>query len=167
MELSKKERWFLSNQYRILEKLYPDNADHYARCARIVEAGYEPEYDSITEYICDPITSEACSEISDILAMYESLQLAYDDLKDREGIEEGKIKFQGFDGNSETDEIGYARFLINEQKKFQDLRRTENINSHRPSIGYYRRMLKEWKASSDEDNLTKADIVRITSIPLS
>jgi uncharacterized protein YfbU (UPF0304 family) len=163
MELSKKERWFLSNQYRILEKLYPNKADYYTQCREIVDKGYELEYDLITDYIHEPMTSEVCTEVSDILEMYNSLQLGYDALEDKEGIEESGINFQGFDGNNESEQLHYAQFLINKQGRLQDLKHTDGLNTHMPYIGYYRRMLEEWNKSSDKYNLTKADIVRITS----
>jgi uncharacterized protein YfbU (UPF0304 family) len=164
MELSKKERWLLSNQYRILEKLDPEDADYYARCRKVVEDGYELHYDWITDYIVDPMTPEQCSEIRQILEMYDFLQRAYENLKDKEGIDGESISFQGFDGNNEAEVRAYALFIIEEQKQFQYLKHTKGLNSHFRSLPYYRLMLKEWNASPDKHHLTKADVIRITSV---
>lgn len=45
MKLTKVERLILSNQYSILEKLYPEEAEHYHLQKKIVENGYSLHYD--------------------------------------------------------------------------------------------------------------------------
>lgn len=163
MELSKKDRWLLSNQYHILEKLDTGNLAYYSKCREVVENGYELDYGWITGHIVDPIAPEACREVVDILEMYDFLQRSYDRLEDKEGIEEWMIEFQGFDGNNEPELIGYAEFIMEKNGQFQSVRHNEDLNSHMPSISRYRDMLQKWKASPNKHNLSKTEIIRITS----
>ncbi|MFA0674070.1 YfbU family protein, partial [Vibrio sp. 10N.222.51.A6] len=41
MKLDKKERLALVNQFLILEKLYPEEADYYAQHRQAISEGYE------------------------------------------------------------------------------------------------------------------------------
>jgi uncharacterized protein len=46
-KLSRVERTLLRNQYAILEKLDPENAERYARFRQIVERGYSIFYNDV------------------------------------------------------------------------------------------------------------------------
>lgn len=66
MKLSRTERWMLSNQYRILEALYPADAGSYARHREALESGYELHYDWMIGSIYDDkdtLSSEDCREV--------------------------------------------------------------------------------------------------------
>jgi uncharacterized protein YfbU (UPF0304 family) len=133
----------------------------------VVERGYELDYDSISHFIYDEdsiMSSEECLEVIDILDMFRCLKYAYDELRDKSGIDEVWVNFGGFDGNRETKQLGYARFLLEDEENFPNLGRDVR-NSHMPILDIYRQMLAEWKRSSNKCNLTKGDIIRITSAP--
>ena len=51
------------------------------------------------------------------------------------------VKFQGFDGNYETEHMGVARFLINDMNRFERFKKRE-LNSHVPSVQRYGRMFR-------------------------
>jgi uncharacterized protein YfbU (UPF0304 family) len=149
MKLSRTERWILSNQYRILETLYPAEAASYARNREALDSGYELHYGWMAERIYDEddmLSEEDCREVMQILNMYLALKRSYEALQDKSGIEEWQIKFSGFDGNNETTRLAYMRYLNEEGEAYADLDRGDNFNSHMPSLDGYRRQLAEWKA---------------------
>lgn len=161
MKLSRIERLMLSNQYRILEALYPDERDSFANSREAIESGFEIEYDWHTEYIHrDVVTVDECREVIEILDMFTALGRAFNDLGDKSGIEESKIRFVGFDGNNETKQLAYAEYL-QKNGKFSDLTGLDGLNSHMPLLPNYRRMVVEWLRSASRYSLTKEDIIRI------
>ena len=165
MELSRTERWILSNQYRILEALYPDEAPSLARRRRVVEEGYELHYDWITEHIYDDphtMTARECREVLDILDMFSALRNSYEDLDDKPAVEDRHIRFRGFDGNNEPKQLSYAEFLM-EDGRFTNVVNRAGLNSHMPVLDAYRRQLAVWQRSNDRYHLTKEEIQAIAA----
>lgn len=156
MQLTKTERLILSNQYRILEKLYPDEAEQFAIHRTAIENGFAPHYEP--EFLDDELSEEGCREVRDILEMHQQLKTAYERLDDISDVEQYLVKFEGFDGNNESKQLRYAQYFINELGRYPEL---DANNSHALSLDRYRKMLQEWNASSDKRQLTKEDIVRI------
>ncbi len=114
VRLSVTDRWILSNQYQILEHLDPGGAEQYQRAREALESGYELEYDVISSHVFkdgSTLSEEACDEVIDVLDMFRALGRSYDELEDKAGIEERRIRFQGFDGNNETEQLAYSRYL--------------------------------------------------------
>lgn len=164
MKLTRPERLTLSNQYRILEKLDPDNAEEYAAARNIVERGYEYEYDDIAQHVygdSDVTTEEESEEVVEILAMFDGLKQSYSKLSDKTGINKNQIEFSGFDGNNEGKQMGYAKhFCESGGGRFTDLENGDNFNSPLPMLPVYRRMLGEWKKINPNRQLqlTKEEI---------
>jgi uncharacterized protein len=169
MKLTRTERWILANQYSILEKLYPDEAEYYAKCRRVLENGYEFHYDEISQNIykdSDTMSIEASREVLDILHMFSDLKRSYEALKDKSGIEKHRLNFHGFDGNDplEVKYLAYARFFCNSDGgRYKELNKGDDFNSHMLTLDQYRRMLAEWKKNKDIHELSKEDIIRIIS----
>ncbi len=165
-ELTRVERWILSNQFRILEALYPDEAEELAYRRRALENGYELEYTWISEQIYDDrhvMTEEECKEVIEILDMFSFIKRTYDELADKSGIEEFRVRFAGFDGNYETRQLGYAHHFLERGDRFKEIDRRADLNSHCPVLEPYRHMLAEWNKSKDKYHLTKDDLLRITA----
>jgi hypothetical protein len=88
------------------------------------------------------------SEVVDILDMWTFLEEAYAKLsateKDRIQIEVGalgkNVRFCGFDGNNESEQLGIARFLIEKMERFTSFK-GRDLNSHSPVTATYHRML--------------------------
>ena len=88
------------------------------------------------------------SEVVDVLTMWYFIESGYEGLeeKDRTRIElEAKpygkhVKFLGFDGNSESDYLEIAYYLINKLGRFTNFS-GRDLNAHMPNIDAYRRML--------------------------
>jgi uncharacterized protein len=170
--LSKKDRWFLSNQFQILSSVDPENKKEYEKTLEVIEGGYELHYSWLTDYINDGnsvMTRRDCLEVIDILDMFSELQDAYENLSnpsDDTSIQTIWIHFAGFDGNTETKQLQYTRFLIERDRKFEWLSlntRFDPLNSHIPLLDHYRAMLQEYQKSAKPRKLTRDDLIRITN----
>jgi uncharacterized protein YfbU (UPF0304 family) len=160
MTLGRTERLLLYNQYTILQVVDPENRDHYSLLATIISEGYELEYERLWHSIDKPMPSERCRAVLDILQMYRAINDSYSRLSDKSEIDEARVRFQGFDGNNEAEELAYARFTVNRVGRYEEFKEAVN-NSHAPLMHWYNDRLTRWKASADPYNLTREDIVRI------
>jgi uncharacterized protein YfbU (UPF0304 family) len=154
------ERLSLLNQYRILEKIDPDNVSYKQAC-EILESGYTLEYgvELFTGVDPDEMSEDDCREVRDILDLYRALKKAHRELP--EGTLTAKdAEFPGFDGNEESKHFAYARFLIEGQHKWGE---SKAENSHWPHLGEYRAMVAEWKKSAKKWELAAEDVKRILS----
>ena len=96
-------------------------------------------------------------EVLDILDMWSLIERSVELLPEKEKavLEKraapfGKnVKFGGFDGNHETSYLGIAEFLIRDLERFQEFK-DRDLNSHMPTIGMYRRMIKVFKPIKSE-----------------
>ena len=163
MNLSRLERWLLSNQLEILEALYPEKAADYQEVREAIEHGYELHLDDFAQHIDeDAMTREECVLVIDILDMYSTLQQSYKSLGDNTGIDAAHLQFYGFDGNRETKYMFYARYFCKlDGGRFRSLQRSADFNSHVPSLDRYQRMVQAWKQSADRSLLSKEDMIRI------
>jgi uncharacterized protein YfbU (UPF0304 family) len=164
LELSESERLILSNQYKILEELYPNQANEYRQHRKIVEDGYALDYDEISRHIYDELTPNDCTEVLDILSMHRALFQSAQALTDEPTI---TISFHGFDGNNETKQMAYTRFYLDELQRFTELTgiaQSSDYNSHYPTLERYRLMLDEWNQCADKNNLTREEIERIINV---
>jgi uncharacterized protein YfbU (UPF0304 family) len=163
MTLNKFERRLLANQYHILSLLDQSNAGHYEKMREALESGYESAYeDAIFGSIFDGLPADESALVIDAMDMYFAIQRSYDALDDKTGIEEGRTKFPGFDGNHETAYMGYARFVVEKEGRFRFLMPySEDFNSHTPMLDQYRRMIDVWKLTKNRYELTRDDIIAI------
>lgn len=166
IDLSFSERWILSNQFAILAKLYPAENETYMDLKEVVDNGYELHYGWISDHIflgSHVMSVQECVEVIDILDMFTTLKYTFEQLGDKANIDVAQLRFWGFDGNTEGKYIGYTEYLVEREERFTEVDRGDKFNSHMPMLELYRRMIGEWKQSSDRYNLTKDDIIRITS----
>ncbi len=162
MNLTKKDRIILSNQLKILEKLYPDEAEYYANHRKAIEYGFRLHYSWIAEHIDDDeMSEEECKEVLDILDMYRAITYSYKKIRSETNIDENEIRFRGFDGNNETKQFSYTNYFINDLGRFKELKfgsEYPDFNSHCPMIEKYRRMLTIWNSYTDKFNLSEEQI---------
>lgn len=147
MNLDIKERLFLSNQFRILEKLYPDESDYYARNRIAIEDGYELHYDWLTEHISKGLSKEECSFVIDVLDLYTILYRSYNNLNTPpKEVKPDQLIFPGFDGNHETKYMSYTRYFIDDLGRFDHIKTSTNgyYNSHSPKVDQYKKMVEIW-----------------------
>lgn len=166
MKLTKEARLSLLNQYRILERLDSESADHYRKLIAILENGYELHYGELDQAIVEPMDEEQCREVLDVLSMFEALGSSYKKLKGEEknGIDKHRVEFAGYDGNNETELMGYVAFTVEQLKTFTHVVKRGKYNSHFPAADRYREMLERFRrirAGNDSDYLTREQILEI------
>ena len=152
MSLDKKDRLIIAGQLRILEALHPKEAAHYRQCRIAVEEGYELHYSGLLEPIQDPMSMVDCREIQVVLEMHCQLKNALDRLGKIKGIKKGDVRFRGFHEGSESRQLGYARFVIDELGRYDELRDKKqkgDFASDTPMLPVYRRMIVNWRALDD------------------
>lgn len=155
VKLSHLERLMLANQFAILSRLYPDEAEYYDNCRVILASGFEKEYAGILQRFAESeVSEEICDEVLEILDMFDILRRSYDSLEksEKERVEEQGIDFPGFDGNNEIEHLCYAQWFCGDEegrsvpgreKRFELLHPIRN--SHGPTIEMYRRMLAVYR----------------------
>lgn len=165
MQLSRTERWILSNQYRILELLDQENAESHRNAREALDDGFEMYYGWLCEHVLDGeevVTEEESKYVIDVLDMFNAMQQAYDDLADRSGIDTVFLTFPGFSANYEGKFLRFARYFCRERNAYESLRKSgDGLDSHMPTDDFYPRMLKAWKQSANTHDLSKADLIRI------
>jgi len=163
MELTRVERWMLSNQLWILEALYPNEAESLAQDRKALEEGYALNYDWGIEHIYqDELSVDDCKEVFEILDMHWMMQNAYREHGGIEGLKEKDLSFKGFDGNHETRFMSYVRYVIEDLKQYESLNiDADGFNSHSPMLSRYLDMVSHWRECEDKHNLTPDDVLRI------
>jgi uncharacterized protein YfbU (UPF0304 family) len=165
MDLTKKDRLFLINQYKILAFLNPDEAKYYDELIEILQNGYAIFYSQLHEWISDDVDAEAGRFVLDILNLYRAVENIKRSTKDEALIKHYYSFFHGFDGNNEGEYFLFCRFLIETQGKFQEqlpyLGQNDNLNSHTPMTGKYQRMLEASKRVSSIWEMTPEEALRI------
>ena len=161
LELSVKDRLILRNQFKLLAKTDPEEAEFHNRAVEILESGYTFEYYSLAEWFLDPMSNDSCREVREILEMYRSIDAAMANAPDESAtVPEKKLKFPGFDGNDETKQYAYARFLLHTLDRWKESK-SEDLNTHRPMLPTYREMLARWRDSASCYELSRTDVQRI------
>lgn len=169
MKLTKLERIFLVNQLKILEALYPDEAEQLSLQREALEQGYEMLYKWHTEYIYegdDVMTIEESREVWDTMEMFVAIDRSLKELS-QDQVNDKRLwtKFMGYDGNNEGKFMSFAQFTVERMKRFDDLPMPKPgyFNAHMPVRDIYRRMLAEWKKvpSQSRFDLNKVDLTKI------
>jgi uncharacterized protein YfbU (UPF0304 family) len=168
VELNKLERYYLSNQLRILEALYPNEADELAVQREAVEQGYSLVYDLGMDHILDgndAMTTEESKEVWDVMDMFLSIDRTIQDLDLKALHEEHSTRFRGYDGNNERKFMGFAAFTLERLGRFTHLPLKEKLyfNSHMPTRQIYVRMLIEWRKIDYQNRfpMSEDDLMRV------
>lgn len=164
MDLSEKDRLVIANQLKILEKLYPEEADYYARHRKAVEEGYKLHYRWLTENFFEEMSEEECREVLDILTMYRVITFSQQQLPEGSGISKDDVRFPGFDGNNEIKQYSYTQYFVINLDRYSELLgdvEYPDFNSHTEMLPTYRRMLRAWKELPDQHELSAEQIKHI------
>lgn len=151
MELSKKERLFLYNQYEILKLLNSDDdymVKQYEINQEILLNGYQRNYDDMIEWVLDDTPEDVSEFVWDVLQMYRTLYTSYSALSpdEKKQLDVSDIKYSGFDGNEESDYYMYANFVLEKLGRYEEIYNKGNYtaNSHSNIIYRYAGMLERW-----------------------
>jgi uncharacterized protein YfbU (UPF0304 family) len=165
MELTKKDRLLLINQYRILAALNKDEESYYKELIEVLERGYSIFYSLVDEWVSEDMPEAAGKFVLDILDLYRALEDLKRSTKDERLMKNPYSYFSGFDGINETQHMGFCRFLVEKQGKFQEqkpyLLKTDNMNSHMPMIAKYERMLAVAATLSSIWDMSVEDALKI------
>ncbi|WP_262034252.1 YfbU family protein [Serratia liquefaciens] len=165
MKLTKKDRLLLINQYKILERISPEDSEHYSELISILENGYSIFYSMVDDWISEDMTESECNLVLQILSIYRMIEDRKRVDKDEALLNHTHSYFRGFDGNNETSLMSFARFLIFDQNKFSEqldyLSKNDRLNSHTPMKNKYQRMIDKWNGMSDKWDVSTNDLVEI------
>jgi uncharacterized protein YfbU (UPF0304 family) len=168
VQLSRLERYFLSNQLRILEALYPDEAERFAVQREALEQGYELAYNIGMDHIHDEtesLSNEESREVWETMDMFLSIDRTIEDFGLQEFHKGNFTRFAGYDGNNESKFMGFASFTVERLDRFTHLPLKEDgyFNSHMPTRPVYQRMLKVWRQIPYEKRfpMSKNDLLQV------
>lgn len=86
MEMTHAQRLILSNQYKMMTMLDPDNAERYRRLQTIVERGFGLQMRELDREFGE-LKEETCRTVIDIMEMYHALHVSWTNLKDAQTID--------------------------------------------------------------------------------
>lgn len=155
IEITKIDRLSLINQFLILEKLYPEEAEYYEKNRLALEHGYKAHYKTIFEHLWDEMSEDKTREVLDILEMYRAITWSNSDLNKSKEVD-SKYLFPGFDGNEESDQLSYCHYFIINLERYQELiinPEYPDFNSHCLMLPRYRRMLSVWRQEREQHSL--------------
>ena len=160
IELTDKERLFLANQHEILSHLDADNSDYHLKLAEQLRDGHKWLYSQSFDNFSENLPDDDAELVLNILQIYEMIQDAYDGLSDKSLISEHQIKFPGFDGNNETEFMGFVDAL-EKFHRFTDVIQNGHRNSHSAKVHVYERMIAKWQEFGKPYTLTKEQLIEI------
>jgi hypothetical protein len=164
MHLDEKDRLIIANQLKILEKLYPEEAEYYAHHRKAVEEGYSLHYSWLVEHFYDEMSEDECKEVLDILDMFRAITFSLNKLNDTSRLDVPRLKFRGFDGNHETRQFSYTQYFISDLGRYEELKygaESGYFNSHAPMIDAYREMLKRWRDNGKSFEMSKSELAAL------
>ncbi|MBI1299923.1 YfbU family protein [bacterium] len=165
MDLTIQQRVIIANQLRILEKLYPDEAEYYANHRVALERGFKLHYSWLAEFLDqDEMSEEESREVLNILEMYRAITFSYRKLQGQTSILEDSIRFPGFDGNTEGRQFSYVNYFIFDLGRYPELLADtgySDFNSHSPKLDVYREKMSIWNTFTDKYNLSEDQIRRL------
>ena len=157
---NKAQRLILYNQYETLKIIDPTHSRDYEEKQEIISCGYEMAYDwFVDQVIWDPVPQTVCKSTLNALVVCDALEAS----QRVSGVTSDQFfaTFRGFDGNNETEMLGFARLLIERQGKFSRFK-GRDLNSHFPgSAAKYAKMHEEWERRGSKYNLSPEDVEAI------
>ena len=161
MEMTHAQRLILSNQYKMMTMLDPDNAARYSRLQTIVERGFGLQMRELDREFGE-LKEETCRTVIDIMEMYHALHVSWTNLKDRQSIDERRVTFLGFDAATEARYLSYVRFMVNTEGRYTHFDAgTHGFNAQTPMWEKYQRMLGVWHSCPRQYHLSSNEIQQI------
>ncbi|VFS49504.1 YfbU domain [Moellerella wisconsensis] len=92
MEMTNAQRLILSNQYKMMTMLDPDNAERYRRLQTVIERGFGLQMRELDRDFGE-LSEDSCRQIINIMEMYHALQVSHENLKDIDGVDPRRYNF--------------------------------------------------------------------------
>ncbi|NMP27243.1 YfbU family protein [Rahnella sp. SAP-1] len=161
MEMTHAQRLILSNQYKMMTLLDPDNAERYRRLQTIVERGFGLQMRELDREF-GALAEETCRTIINIMEMYHAMQVSFSNLTDAAGVDPRRVQFLGFDAATEARYLSYVRFMVNTEGRYTDFDAgTHGFNAQTKMWEKYQRMLSVWQACPRQYHLSAVEITQI------
>ncbi|PYG50242.1 hypothetical protein DEU53_102200 [Pantoea sp. AG1095] len=161
MEMTHAQRLILSNQYKMMAMLEPDNSERYRRYQTIIERGYGLQLRELDKEFGE-LTEATCRLLIDIMEMHHALHVSWSNLKDGSAIDERRLAFLGFDAATEARYLGYVRFMVNVEGRYTHFDSgTHGFNAQTPMWEKYQRMLTVWHTCPRQYHLSANEIAQI------
>lgn len=161
MEMTNAQRLILSNQYKMMTMLDPENADRYRRLQTIIERGFGLQMRELDRDFGE-LSESTCRTVIDIMEMYHALQVSYGNMSDAQGVDLRRVQFLGFDAATEARYLSYVRFMVNTEGRYTHFDSgTHGFNSQTPMWDKYVRMLGIWRACPRQYHLSAVEISQI------
>ncbi|WP_368928424.1 YfbU family protein [Mixta calida] len=161
MDMTHAQRLILSNQYKMMTLLDPDNGERYRRLQTIVERGYSLQMRELDREFGE-LSEEICRTIINIMEMHHALLVSWENLKERADIDERRLQFLGFDAATEARYLGHVRFMINVEGRYTHFDGgTHGFNAQTPMWEKYQRMLAAWQTCPRQYHLCATEIAQI------
>ncbi|MDR9829592.1 YfbU family protein [Vibrio sp. FNV 38] len=163
MEMTNAQRLILSNQYKLMMKMDPENSGKYQRLQTIVERGYELQMRELNKDF-GRMTEDECREAIDIMEMYHAMQESNKMLNDSEraDVDQRRLMFLGYDAATEAQSVHYVRFLVDSEGLYPQFDKADHhFNSQMPMLEKYRRMLATWRHCPRQYHLSAAEFKKI------
>ena len=162
MGLSSLERVMLINQYKILEKLYPDEASHYQRLIKVLERGYELHYDRIYEDLWEEMSAAECTEVLQIIELYRVLAATLGKYGDNPIVKREDVRFPGFHGSTEAKQLYFTQYILHDLVQFKALHSPDGqYDTREPMLPVYRKMLQVWYSFPNRFSLTLEQVLLV------
>lgn len=149
MKITTFERISLINQFKILEKLYPEDSHIYRPLRMVLEEGFDCGINNIHDWLYSSTKSKKIYElVLEILEMYTHLISSYNKLANKTNFNKNKFLFPGFNKNNEMHYLICAKYLISNKEKFKIINNNkarEDLTSHKVMNTNYVTMLAKWR----------------------
>lgn len=163
MEMTHAQRLILSNQYKMMTMMDPDNAERYRRYQTIIERGYGLQLRELDRDF-DEMSEDTCRSIINIMEMYHALQVSRGNLKEQDTIDERRVTFMGFDAATESRYLSYVRFMVNTEGRYTHFDSgSHGFNAQTPMWEKYQRMQAIWMACPRQYHLSAVEIQQIVN----
>lgn len=154
------ERLALWNQYEILKRLDLENEKEYNTNQEILSNGYEQYYSELNPSIYQKTTPyEVSREVEQILNVFRAIKFSC--MKLGYTPKSHWAEFEGFDGNDDGGQYGFAQFVRRTLGKWDELKDRPDNSHSSVSLAHYRRMLDTWRRLGEKYELTEAEIEEI------
>lgn len=161
MEMTNAQRLILSNQYKMMTMMDPDNAARYRRLQTIVERGYGLQMRELDREFGE-LSEDVCRTIINIMEMHHALQVSWDNLKDRKDLDQRRLTFLGFDAATEARYLGFVRFMVHVEGRYPHFDScTHGFNAQTKMWEKYNHMLAVWMSCPRQYHLSAVEIAQI------
>ncbi|MGB8926968.1 MAG: YfbU family protein, partial [Pantoea agglomerans] len=87
MEMTHAQRLILTNQYKMMAMLEPENAERFRRYQTIIERGYALQMRELDKEFGE-LSEAICRTVIDIMEMHHALHVSWSNLKEKGELEE-------------------------------------------------------------------------------